>query len=118
MSTTEVLRTQLDNVRRELHELQVENQKLQTQCSEEAREELRGEVTDLKHQLHVAQENEAGTNQNLNKSREEVNELKQQIIELNGHVSKLQQTISELGSDNEQLDNKLVQSRAWYDDIA
>ena len=44
MSTTEVLRTQLDNVRRELHKLQVENQKLRTQCSEEAREEPRGEV--------------------------------------------------------------------------
>ena len=87
MSTIEMLHTQLDNVRQELHKLQVENQKLRTQCSEEAREELQGEVTDLRHQLHVAQENEVGTNQNLSKSREKVNELKQQINELNGHVS-------------------------------
>ena len=62
MSTTEVLHMQLDNMWREL---QVENQKLQIQCSEEAWEELRGEMIDLRQQLHVAQENEVGTNQNL-----------------------------------------------------
>ena len=117
MSTTEALRTQLDNVRREVHELQVENQKLRTQCSEEAWEELKEEVTDLRRQLHMAQENEAGTNQNLSESREEVTELKQQINELNEHVNKLQQTISELSSDNEQLDSELAQSRVQHDDI-
>ena len=65
----------------------------------------------------MAQENEAGTNQNLSESREEVTKVKQQINELNEHVSKLQQTISELSSDNEQLDSELVQSRARHDDI-
>ena len=74
-------------------------------------------MTDLRHQLHVAQENEAGTNQNLSESHEEINELKQQINELIEHISKLQQTISEVSSDNEQLDSELMQSRAQYDDI-
>jgi len=35
MNTTEALRMQLDNVHQELHELQVENNKLQVQDSEE-----------------------------------------------------------------------------------
>lgn len=114
VSTTEALSMQLDNVRQEIHRLQVENQKLQTQCSEKAWEELRREVTDLRQQLHVSQEDEVGANQNLSELREEVNELKQQINEL----SKLQQKISELSSENEQLDGKLAQSQARYDNIA
>lgn len=66
----------------ELHELQVEIQKLRVQGSMEAFEQLKGEATDLRQQIHVAQENEASANQNLRESCEEVNVLKQNIDEL------------------------------------
>ena len=59
----------------------------------------------------MAQENEAGTNQNLRESREEVNELKQQINEL-------QHTLDSMRSENEQLADELAQSRARHSEIA
>ena len=51
----------------------------------------------------MAQENKAGTNQNLRESCEEVNELQQQINEL-------QHTLDSMRSENEQLADELVQS--------
>ena len=111
MSTTETLCTQLDNVRRELHELQVENKRLRVQGEEEALEQLKEEVAELRQQLHVAQENEACTNQNLRESREEVNKLKQQINEL-------QHTLDSMRSENEQLADELAQGRARHSEIA
>ena len=111
MSTTETLRTQLDNVHCELHQLQVENKRLRVQGEGEALEQLKEEVAELRQQLHVAQENEAGTNQNLRESREEVNELKQQINEL-------QHTLDSMRSENKQLADELAQSRARHSEIA
>ena len=52
-------------MRRELHKLQVENQRLQAQGKGETLDQVKEELTDLRQQLHMAQENEAGTNQNL-----------------------------------------------------
>ena len=75
MSTTEALCVQLDNVCRELYELQVENKRLWAQGEGEGLEWLKEEVAELRQQFHVAQENKAGTNQNLRESCEEVNEL-------------------------------------------
>ena len=117
MSTTEALRTQLDNVRNELHESQVEIQKLRVQSSVEAFEQLKGEATDLRQQLHVAQENEASANQNLRESREEVNVLKQNIDEMQQHANELQQTLREIRVENERLVNELERIRARNDDI-
>ena len=74
MSTTEVLRTQLDTVRQELHKLQVENSKLWVQNPEEL-EELRGKVTDLRQQLHETCENKVDSNQYLQELHELINEL-------------------------------------------
>ena len=74
MSTIETLRTQLDNVHCELHELQVENKRLRVQSEGEAFEQLK-EMAELRQQLHVAQENEVCTNQNLSESHEEVNKF-------------------------------------------
>ena len=111
MSTTETLRTQLDNVRCELHELQVENKRLRVQGEGEALERLEEEVAELRQQLHVAQENEACTNQNLRESREEVSKLKQQINEL-------QHTFDSMRSENRQLADELTQGRARHSEIA
>ena len=82
MSTIETLRMQLDNVCSELHELQVENKRLRVQGEGETLKHLKEEVAELRQQPHMAQENEAGANQNLKESHEEINELKQQIKEL------------------------------------
>ena len=64
-------------MQRELHKSQVEIQKLQVQGLAEAFEQLKGKATDIRQQLHVAQENEASANENLRESCEEVNVLKQ-----------------------------------------
>ena len=48
MSTTEALRMHLDNVHRELHELQVENKRLRSQGEREVLEQLREEITVLR----------------------------------------------------------------------
>ena len=56
MNTTEALHTQLDDMCCELHELQVENKRLQTQGKGEALEQLQEEVAELWQQLHVPQE--------------------------------------------------------------
>ena len=58
----------------------------------------------------MAQENEAGTNQNLRDSHKEVNELKQQVNEL-------QHMLDSMRSENEQLANEFAQSWAWYNEI-
>ena len=47
MSTTEALCMHLDNVHRELHELQVENKRLRSQGEREALEQLKEVVTEL-----------------------------------------------------------------------
>ena len=49
MSTTEALRMHLDNVHCELHEIQVENKRLQSQGEREALEQLKEEVTELQN---------------------------------------------------------------------
>ena len=63
LSTTEALCVQLDNVCRELHELQVEIKRLWAQGEGEALEQLKEDgVAELWQQFHVAQENKADTN--------------------------------------------------------
>ena len=110
MSTTETLHMQLDNVCHELYELQVENKRLRVQGEGEALKHLNEEVAELRQQPHVAQENEAGTNQNLRESHEEVNELKQQI-------NALQHILDSIRLENEQLADELLQSQAQHSEI-
>ena len=66
--TTDALHTQLDNVWREVHGE-----------PEAANPVFRGGLGRTKGRGDVAQENEAGTNQNLSESHEEVNEYKKLI---------------------------------------
>ena len=62
MSTTEALRTQVDNLRLEIQQPQVENVKLKSQVAEglnepsESASTLEVEVEDLRRRLHEAQE--------------------------------------------------------------
>ena len=65
MSTTEALRTQVDNLRLEIQQLQVENAKLKSQLVEESVSEPSGETSALKKEveelcqrLHEAQKRE------------------------------------------------------------
>ena len=97
-------------MRHELHELQVENKRLQVQGKWEALKQLKEEVAELRQQLHVAQENKESTNQNLRESCEEVNKLKQQINEL-------QHTLESLRSENKQLADELAQNQAQHSEI-
>ena len=70
MSTTEALRTQVDNLRLEIQQLQVENVKLKSQVMEGTSEPSKGrastlevEVEDLRRRLHEAQEREVSSEQ-------------------------------------------------------
>ena len=68
MSTTEALRTQVDNFRLEIQQLQVENARLKHQLVEEYVNESAGDTSALKEeveelcwQLHKAQEREVNS---------------------------------------------------------
>ena len=68
MSTTEALRTQVDNLRLEIQQLQVENARLKSQFVEENVSEssrdtsaLEEEVEELRRRLHEAQEREVNS---------------------------------------------------------
>ena len=82
MSATETLKLQVDNLHQELHQLQVENEKLRVEVSTDQGEDtaeieqLRQEVGELHHSLHEAQEREVISNELLEKSQHEYNELK------------------------------------------
>ena len=100
MSTTEALRTQLDNLRLELQRLEVENKKLREEQGEdetiEQRELLEREVEELRQSLHESQEREVSSNEKLVSSREERDKLQRE---------------------NEQLECELAQSRARCEDV-
>jgi len=100
MSTTEALRTQLDNLRLELQRLEVENKKLREEQGEdeatEQRKLLEQEVEELRQSLHESQEREVSSNEELVSSREERDKLQRE---------------------NEQLECELAQSRARCEDV-
>ena len=108
MSTIEALQLQLDNLRHQLQEVQVENEKLKAGVSTDHTvevdskvEQLQGEVDELRWSLHEAQELEVGSSDLLNKSREEYNALKCQY--------------DEVASENEQLTSEIAEYRARYE---
>ena len=72
MSTTETLRTLVDNLRLEIQQLQVENARLKTPTVEgnvsEPSEEasvLKSEVEELRRRLHEVQEREVNSEQRV-----------------------------------------------------
>lgn len=60
MTTTEVLRVQLDNVQHELHLLQVENNKLRAEAEEQS-----AEIEDLRQRLLDSEEKVIGAEQEV-----------------------------------------------------
>lgn len=81
MSATEALQLQVDNLRHQLHQLEVDNEKLRREvpgCSNNTPEveRLKEEVSELRQALHEAQESEVSSNDLLKKKNSEYNELK------------------------------------------
>ena len=107
MSATEALQLQVDNLRHQLHQLQVENEKLRSEVSKGQGddtadiEQLRGEASELRQLLHDAQEREVSGNELLNESRTEYNELKFEY--------------DEVLNEREELRNELTDYRARYE---
>ena len=75
--------------------------------------QLKGKVTDLRQQLHEAQENKVDNNQHLQELRELINELQQRANELQLSTNELQQVLDE--RTNKRLANL---QKAWYEEIA
>ena len=106
MSANEALQLQVDNLRHQLHQLQVENEKLRMEVSTSQGDDtaeigqLREEISELRQLLHEAQEREVSSIDLLDKSRNECNELKTayDVVELK----------------NEWLTSKSVEYRARY----
>ena len=76
MSTTEALRTLVDNLRLEIEQFKVENTRLKTQAAENESSEssdgvsaLKEEVEDLRRRLHEAQEREVNLDQRVQDPR-------------------------------------------------
>ena len=88
MSTTEALRTQVDNLWLEIQQLQVENVKLKSQVTEglnepsESASTLEVEVEDLRQRLHEAQEREVNSEQRVQDLEEEHEAAKVTLADL------------------------------------
>ena len=79
MSATEALQLQLDNLRHQVHQLQVENKKLKSEVSNrqgDEIEQLQAETGELRQSLHDAQKSEVSSNELCHKSCTEYHELK------------------------------------------
>ena len=110
MCATEALQFQLDNLRHQVHQLQVEIEKLKSVVSNgqgDEIEQLQAEAGELRQSLHNAQEREVSSNELLHKSRTEYHELKSQYddvvletaalsIELTDYRAQYKQTCAEL----------------------
>ena len=103
--------SQVDNLRRQVHQLQVENEKLKSEVSNgqgDEIEQLQEKTSELRQSLHDAQEREVSShNELLHKSRTEYDELKSQYdyvvieketlsIELTDYRARYEQTCAEL----------------------
>ena len=72
MNATKALQLQLDNLHHQVHQLQVENEKLKSEVSNgqgDKIEQLQAEAGELRQSLHDAQEREVSSNELLHKSR-------------------------------------------------
>ena len=81
MSATEALQLKLDNLRHQVHQVQVRNEKLKLEVSNgqgDKIEQLQVEAGELQQSLHDAQEREVSSNELLHKNRTEYHELKSQ----------------------------------------
>ena len=68
MSATKALQLQLDNLRHQVHQLQVKNEKLKSEVSNgqgDEIEQLQVEAGELRQSLHDAQEREVSSNELL-----------------------------------------------------
>ena len=103
MSTTEALRTQVDNLRLEIQQLQVENARLKSQLVEENVSEssrdtsaLEEEVEELRRRLHEAQEREVNSEQRVQDLTEEHEAVKVKFSDLQEQQTMISQEALEL----------------------
>ena len=117
MSATEALQLQVDNLRHQLHQLQVENEKLRVEVSTGQGEgtaeveQLREEVIELRQSLHEAQEREVSSNELLHKSRGEYNELKSAYDVVEHESERLTSNLDEYRARYEQTREELSRLR-------
>jgi len=109
MSTTEAPHTQLDNVRYELQELQVENRRLRAEVNDKTgADQQESEILELRKQLHEAQENEVSNSEQLLQAHEQVNES-------HAAINELELLLKTAKSDNENLEAELAQAQARHE---
>jgi len=106
---------ELDNVRHELQELQVENRRLRAGLSEGSDnsaevKQLESEVEELRQQLYEARESEVKASEQLSQAREQTNELR-------AKVDKLKLLLEDAKSVNEKLETELAQARARHESM-
>ena len=117
MSTTKALQLQVDNLRHQLHQLQVENEKLRVEVSTgqgegtDEVEQLREEVIELQQSLHEAQEREVSSNELLDKSHGEYNELKSAYDVVEHESERLTSDLNEYQARYEQTHEELSHFR-------
>ena len=117
MSATEALQLQVDNLRHQLYQLQVENEKLRVEVSTGQGEgtaeveQLREEVIELRQSLHEAQEREVSSNELLHKSRGEYNELKSAYDVVEHESERLMSNLDEYQARYEQTREELSRLR-------
>ena len=100
MSTTEALRTLVDNLKHEIQQLQVENARLKADRNEaEPSGETQGlkeELVELRQQLHEAQEREVDSEQRVRELEEQHEAMEVKLSDLQEEREMISQEASQL----------------------
>ena len=106
MRASKALQLHVDNLRRQVHQLQVENERLKSKVSNRQGDEIeqlriQEESSELRQSLHNAQEREVSSNELLHKSHTEYDELKSHY--------------DNVVLERETLSMELINYQAWYE---